>query len=215
MPEASRKLLNLTALRERAWLSIGELASQLGVSVTTIYRLESDQGNPRVGSALLIALELSAYLHKRPSETFQELLASEGLAAVEDIRQRAAEALQKPRTHKGSFKAKRRFRQQAAQADEVERDANEISLVRLQELFASTLFTRTELAELTGLSQRRLGDFFDVNSNNTGSVALWTFLRLAAALAPARDSDVEDTILYLLSDDLKRLDRLFESHSTT
>lgn len=210
MPEAKRMVLNVRALRERAMVSAPELASTLGVSATIIYKLEMGKGNPRLSSVLRIALELGVLLHTRPRDVLRELIPPETLSAVDDIYTRSTNLLAEPRSYRGSYRAKRRFIRQAAAADEVKRAPNEISLVRLQELFAKTLFTRADLSDLTGISLRRLGDLFDLNSSNTGSLALWTFLRLAAALAPARESTVEETIFYLLEDDLERLDQLFE-----
>lgn len=210
MPEAKRMVLNVLALRARAMVSAPELASRLGVSATIIYKLETGKGNPRLNSVLRIALELGVLLHTRPRDVLRELIPPETLSAVNDVYTRSKDLLGKPRSYKGSYRAKRRFLQQATAADEVERDANEISLVRLQELFARTFFTRTDLSDLTGISTRRLGDLFDLNASNTGSLALWTFLRLAAALAPARESTVEETIFYILEDDLERLDQLYE-----
>lgn len=213
MPEAKRIILNLRALRERAMISAPELAAKLGVSSTIIYKLELGQGNPRLGSVLQIALELGIVLHKGPRETLRELVPAETFAAVDDIHERSTKLLGEPRSYKGSYRAKRRFIKQAATAGEVERDTNEISLVRLQELFAKTLYTRANLSELTGISLRRLGDLFDLGSRNTGSLALWTFLRLTAALAPARDNTTEETMFYLLEDDLERLDRFYEERT--
>lgn len=210
MPEAKHIILKLQALRERAMVSAPELASSLGVSATHIYRLEMGKGNPRLSSVLRIALALGVLLHTRPSDVLRELIPPETFSAVADIYARSTILLGEPGSYKGSYRAKRRFLQQATAADEVERDINEISLVRLQELFAKTFFTRANLSDLTGISQRRLGQLFDLNSSNTGSLALWTFLRLVAALAPARESTVEETMFYLLEDDLERLDQRFE-----
>ncbi len=210
MPEAKRMVLNVRALRERAMVSAPELASSLGVSATIIYKLEMGKGNPRLSSVLRIALEFGVLLDTRPRDVLRELIPPETFSAVDDIYTRSKDLLGEPRSYKGSYRAKRRFLQQAAEADEVERDTNEISLVRLQELFAKTFLTRTNLADLTGISPRRLGDLFDLNSSNTGSLALWTFLRLVAALAPARESTVEETMFYVLEDELGRLDQLYE-----
>ena len=191
-------------------VSAPELASTLGVSATIIYKLEMGRGNPRLNSVLRIALELGVLLHTRPRDVLRELIPPETLSAVDDIYTRSKNLLGEPRSYKGSYRAKRRFLQQAAAVDEVERDTNEISLVRLQELFARTFFTRTDLSDLTGISTRRLGDLFNLNSSNTGSLALWTFLRLVAALAPAKESTVEETMFYVLEDELGRLDQLYE-----
>jgi len=214
MPKAKRIPINLRAVREEALISGNELASALGLAPLVIYNLELERGNPRLDSLLQIVAKLSDYLEQRPTEVMRKLLTEATFATVEDVYERASQLLSEPRQYRGNYAAKRLFLDKAREGP-VSREEGEINLLRLKQLFARSPYSVADLSRVTGISPRALGTFFNINSSDTGNATLWTFLRLAAALAAARQSTTEETVYYLLEDALVDLERDYDKRKTS
>lgn len=211
MPEAKRIPLNLRSLREQAMRSRAELADELGLSLQLLAKLEHGQGNARLSTVFQICLVLAIHLKQPPQTVLERLMPAELFADFDEIREQAALRLRTLDTHRGSYKAKRRFLKERSEISSHEQPPENVSLQRFQELFAKSRFSQAELSRLTDLSERRLNNIFSISASKTGNMSLWVFLRLAAALAPVYKADTKETALYLIGGDLERLAELYKA----
>ena len=202
---AQAHLLNLRDLRELAHLSRETLAVGVGLSTQALRDLESGMSNPRLATVYVLVSALAGHLEKPANWVFEKLIPDAVYAPYEPLREAAAlrlgEAALRPLS--GSA-ARRRFTQTSGDAPGAPESA-EPNLYRLQQLFARSRFSQAELADLTGLTDRTLRQFFGANAPTGRNTTLAVFLTITAALAPVLGGSVKDAVLHVLADDLARL----------
>ena len=198
-------LLNLRVLRERAHLSRETLAAGIGLSTQALRDLESGVSNPRLTTVFLLVSALAGHLKLPSGRVFEELIPEAVYTPYEPLREAAALRLGVTalRTLHGSA-ARRRFTKTPGEAPGTP-ESDELSLYRLQRLFARSRFSQAELADLTGLTDRTLRQFFGANAPTGRNTTLAVFLTITAALAPVLGGSVKDAVLHVLADDLARL----------
>lgn len=210
MPETKRIILELRSLRRAARLSGHDLAKVAGVASKNVYDLERGLGNPRFSTVHRICLALSIEIGQHPSTTYSEMFSEETFTAVREIYQKSSRHQSDPdRTVR--FKSPRSLENVRA-STEVETTGQRVieagvGLAGVKSLFVESGYTLVDVAALTGVTYRRLNDVLGPNSLSQQDLLYWTVLRLAAVFAPFRDGNIKETLLYLLMDDLRELDR--------
>lgn len=210
MPEAKRIPIELKRLRERAGRTRSELADDLGLSVTLLFKLEGGHGNPRLSTIFQLCLVLARYLERSPRLIFDELLPEKLYDEFAEIRVEAAHKLEAAEDHPSSSRAKQMFLGRGVASPEAETSLRHVSYDKFQELYATSQFSQAELARLTGLSERRLNQIFAVSASSAGNMSLWVFLRLAAALSPVYGAGIKETTFYLIGSELDKLTQFYE-----
>jgi transcriptional regulator with XRE-family HTH domain len=178
-----------------------------------IFDLENGRGNPRMSSLFRLVLELSLELPEKPlpREVLQELLTHETFAFTRTIFERSQKALHDPERVR-RFKTTQAFDaspEDVALEEELALVEGPVQLARSKQLFAASGYTTIDLAELSGVSVHRVRQLFSRNGPAVEDLTLGTFLRLAAALAPAGEGGPEETAYELLEDDLADLERVY------
>lgn len=210
MPEpkrSKRSPLDLQNLRRRAHLTQEALAGELGLSGSIIFTLESGEGNARLSTVLALTSALAGPLKWPPGKVFGALVPDATYADYEGVRRTAAARLEGGGGRWGNLRPKDRFRQGLPGA--AEGGVGDVSLYRFQELYARSPFSIMDLVRLTGVSDRRLSFIFGDAARHSSNMTLAVFLPLAAALSPVYKKGVKETALYLLGDDLRRLDEAY------
>lgn len=210
MVEAKRIPLDLKRMRERAGRTRSDLATDLGLSITLLIKLEGGHGNPRLSTIFQLCLVLTRYLKASPRVVLNELISEKLYDEFTEISVEAADKLDTTENHPNSFSAKQKFLKQGKVKLEAETLLEHVSYDRFQELYARSHFSQAELVRLTGLSGRRLNHIFSISASRAGNMSLWVFLRLAAALSPVHGASIKETAFYLINRELDELTRLYE-----
>lgn len=204
MSKTERMLTGFKALRLETLWSQREAAEAVGAAQSHIVKLEAGRANPRLSLIYKILIEFARVLKSSPKELWETFYLEQSCLEYEPIREQAQAALEVDRHFRGSYKAKRFLRDRDVQGPNLSLpDAADMR--RLQQLFAGTPLTLTELSKVSGVSRRRLDLLFAVDAEPSANMTLTMFTRLVAALAPAYDASIRETATYVLESDLELL----------
>ena len=209
--------LNIEPLLSQALMSRAELAEKMGLPEAGLSKLEVGEGDPRTGFVLHLALEFAVRLDMEPSDALQNLISDGAFLAVDPIYEKAADACQ----NSGDMRFHNDLQ---AVIDGNFEPSSDKTFGRIMTLYAKTPYSREDLAEITGISQRQLQNLFGspdsrslaettglsqfrvperdprLSSSVTSNLSLWTLLRLAAVLAPVYEASPKETFYYILED---------------
>lgn len=193
------------AERRRARVRQVQMAAVCESSINLLYKIERGETNPRVGLMLRIIYAFAYFQNVPVYSVLERLLPDEAFELFAEVESGARAALADPNSSLGRLSTKQLLVQRAQQPLPPY-VLGQMRFVRLQELYGRSSMSRIATVEVSGVSSRRLGDFFDISAPTSGNMTLPVLMALSATYAPVLQADARTTLEYILKDDLEAIE---------